>query len=89
MLIENFLPDMFSKEPLYLQIGQFIKQQIRSGQLPPGTKLPSIRHLAAALQISRTTAETCYSQLMAEGFLESLPQKGYLWQIYFPNQISF
>ena len=77
MLIENFLPDMFSKEPLYLQIGQFIKQQIRSGQLPPGTKLPSIRHLAAALQISRTTAETCYSQLMAEGFLESLPQKGY------------
>ena len=77
MLIENFLPDMFSKEPLYLQIGQFIKQQIRSGQLPPGTKLPSIRHLAAALQISRTTAETCYTQLMAEGFLESLPQKGY------------
>lgn len=77
MLIENFLPDIFSKEPLYLQIGQFIKQQIRAGQLPPGTKLPSIRHLAAALQISRTTAETCYTQLMAEGFLESLPQKGY------------
>ena len=77
MLIENFLPDIFSKEPLYVQIGQFIKQQIRSGQLPPGTKLPSLRRLAAVLQISRTTAETCYNQLMAEGFVESLPQKGY------------
>ncbi|MBQ9636194.1 MAG: PLP-dependent aminotransferase family protein [Acidaminococcaceae bacterium] len=77
MLIENFLPDIFSKEPLYLQIGHFIRQEIRSGQLPPGTKLPSIRHLAAMLQISRTTAETCYNQLMAEGFVESLPQKGY------------
>jgi len=77
MLIENFLPDIFSKEPLYLQIGQFIKQQILSGQLPPGTRLPSLRRLAAILRISRTTAETCYSQLMAEGFVESLPQRGY------------
>ena len=77
MLIENFQPDIFSKEPLYLQIGHFIKEQIRSGQLPPGTRLPSLRRLAAVLQISRTTAETCYNQLMAEGFVESLPQKGY------------
>ena len=77
MLIENFLPDIFSKEPLYLQISHFIRQEIRSGQLPPGTKLPSIRRLSAMLQISRTTAETCYNQLMAEGLVESLPQKGY------------
>lgn len=77
MLIENFLPDIFSKEPLYLQISHFIRQEIRSGQLPPGTKLPSIRRLATMLQISRTTAETCYGQLIAEGIIESLPQKGY------------
>lgn len=77
MLIENFVPDTNSKEPIYLQIGQFIKTEIHKGQLLPGTKLPSLRHLARSLKISRTTAETCYGQLIAEGYLESRPQKGY------------
>lgn len=77
MLIENFIPDTNSKEPLYLQIGQFIKAEIHAGHLLPGIRLPSIRRLAGALKISRTTVETCYGQLIAEGYLESRPQKGY------------
>ncbi|PZM96157.1 MAG: PLP-dependent aminotransferase family protein, partial [Actinobacteria bacterium] len=41
--------------PLYLQISRQIRDQIRSGELPPGTRLPPERRLAAMLGVNRTT----------------------------------
>ena len=42
-----------------------------------GTKLPSIRQMAQDYQISKHTVESAYSQLFAEGYIESYPQSGY------------
>ena len=63
--------------PLYEQIYQFIKEEIRCGNLKSQKKLPSSRELAANLKVSRSTTQLAYEQLVSEGYLESVPRKGY------------
>ncbi len=64
-------------DPLYVQIYQQIKQQIRSGTLPDNERLPSKRQLAAQMSISVNTVSAAYSQLVSEGFLLAQPQRGF------------
>lgn len=61
----------------YLRVYNYYKTLILSGQLPADTKLPSIRKGAMQLQMSRTTMETAYMLLAAEGYIISRPQSGY------------
>ena len=53
--------------PLYEALYRCIREDILSGQLVPGQKLPSKRALAANLEVSKITVETAYDQLLAEG----------------------
>ena len=69
--------EMGSKEPIYEQIYKTIRQEIIEGRIPCGTKLPSSRGLAANLLVSRSTIDMAYGQLVSEGYIESVPQKGY------------
>lgn len=69
-----------NKVPLYEQIYEFIKKEIKTGKLPVATKLPSSRNLAQSLQISRSTVELAYQQLISEGYIESIPKSGYYVQ---------
>lgn len=69
--------DMSSKSPLYEQIYHFIKEEIKTGRIECKTKLPSTRALAEYLQISRSTVDMAYTQLISEGYVESVPYKGY------------
>ena len=57
--------------PLYEALYRSIREDILSGKLAPGTKLPSKRALAAHLEVSKVTVEGAYSQLLAEGYLRS------------------
>ncbi|HSJ38282.1 MAG TPA: PLP-dependent aminotransferase family protein, partial [Planococcus sp. (in: firmicutes)] len=66
--------------PLYKQLYQEIKQAIISGKISVNTKLPSKRKLADYLDISQTTVELAYGQLVAEGFIDSRPRKGFFAQ---------
>ena len=61
----------------YLRVYQYYKDLILSGQLLPDTKLPSIRKGSQQLQMSRTTMESAYLLLAAEGYIISKPQSGY------------
>lgn len=63
--------------PLYDFLYRHIKDDILSGQLPPGTRLPSKRALSRHLQVSVSTVETAYAQLCAEGYLLSQEKRGY------------
>ena len=54
--------------PLYEALYRCIRQDILSGKLPAGEKLPSKRALAAHLEVSKITVEAAYNQLLAEGF---------------------
>lgn len=69
--------DMNSKIPMYEQIYEYIKKEIKTGGLPVHTKLPSSRNLSLHLQISRSTVELAYNQLISEGYIESIPKSGY------------
>jgi GntR family transcriptional regulator / MocR family aminotransferase len=54
---------------LHEQIERVLRETIRSGRLPAGTRLPSTRGLAAELGISRGVVTEAYGQLAAEGYL--------------------
>ena len=66
-----------SREPLYLQIYTFIRREAEAGRIRQGEKLPSARALALQLGVSRSTVDLAYAQLVAEGYLEARPSRGY------------
>jgi GntR family transcriptional regulator/MocR family aminotransferase len=69
--------DPKSKTPMYYQIYLFLRDGIRSGDIPKGEKLPSLRESAKALGVSITTLAEAYSQLTVEGYVKSQPKSGY------------
>lgn len=69
--------DPKSGKTLYEQIYEYIRDEIRAGSLLQNEKLPSSRFLAEYLQVSRTTVDMAYGQLVAEGYLEARPKRGY------------
>lgn len=69
--------DTHSNTPMYEQIYNYIKNEIKLGNLPHQTKLPSTRNLASNLQVSRNTIDMAYAQLVSEGYIESMPGSGY------------
>lgn len=66
-----------SGKALYEQIYEYICKEIADGKISPGEKLPSTRFMAKNLQISRSTVELAYDQLVAEGYLQTKPCAGY------------
>ncbi len=66
-----------SEKPLYEQIYEQIRDDVLSGRLPEGKKLPSKRALAEQLQVSLITVENAYSQLIAEGYVRAAQRSGY------------
>ena len=65
------------KKPLYRQIYEYIRGEIRSGSLEAGERLPSTRALASGLHVARSTAELAYSQLVSEGYIRAKKNSGY------------
>ncbi|HIY63543.1 MAG TPA: PLP-dependent aminotransferase family protein [Candidatus Mediterraneibacter stercoripullorum] len=66
-----------SKTPLYEQIYDYIRQEIQSGRLKSGERLPSTRALSRHLEVSRSTVELAYEQLLSEGYVEAQPYRGF------------
>ena len=62
---------------LYEYLYTCIKEDILSFRLAPDEKLPSKRALAKNLDISTITVESAYGQLMAEGYIYSVPKSGF------------
>ncbi len=65
------------KKPYYLQLYDYIKSAILNGEIGEGEKLPSLRNLASSTNLSVTTVEQCYNQLLVEGYISSRAQSGY------------
>ncbi len=66
-----------AKAPLYEKIYESIKNEIVSGKLLRGEKLPSTRRLAQGLSVSRSTVDLAYEQLRAEGYIKAEPCRGF------------
>lgn len=65
------------KTPLYEQLYEYIRGEIRDGHIASGEKLPSTRALSRHLEVSRSTVELAYEQLLSEGYIEAQPYRGY------------
>ena len=65
------------KSPLYEQIYLYIKKNIQNGKITYGEKLPSTRALSRHLEVSRSTVELAYEQLLSEGYIEAKPCRGF------------
>ena len=63
--------------PLYEALYRCIRDDILSGKLLPGYKLPSKRALAQHLEVSCITVEGTYNQLLSEGYIYAQPRVGY------------
>jgi GntR family transcriptional regulator len=57
--------------PITRQITDGIRMAIASGELPVGGQLPSVRGLAQQLTVNPKTVAKAYSDLVAEGWLNS------------------
>ena len=62
--------------PIYSQIADNFRTQIRAGVLAEGDKLPSVRELAGSLAINPNTIQRAYRELEEEGWIASVSGKG-------------
>ncbi len=69
--------DNSNKQFLYEQIYETVKNDILSGSIRAGEKLPSLRMLSKDLGVSLTTVEQAYNQLIVEGYIKARPQSGF------------
>ncbi len=65
-----------SEISIYMQISNQLINAIQRGFLPFGIKLPGTRALSIILQVHRNTIVAAYEELFAQGWVESLPNKG-------------
>ena len=75
MITYNFTN--IGSDSLYESLYKCIKNDILQGNIIPGEKLPSKRSFAKNLGISVITVENAYDQLAAEGYIYSMPKRGF------------
>ena len=71
-----FTLDYRDARPIYTQICDGIREQILTGVLREGDKLPSVRELAMELAINPNTIQRSYRALEDEGWIASVAGKG-------------
>jgi GntR family transcriptional regulator len=71
-----FVLSQSDKRPIYLQIMEQIKRRVAIGDWPEGHPVPSIRQLAADLQVSVITVKRAYLELEREGVIVTQQGKG-------------
>ena len=74
--------DAASGVPLYEQLYRSLADEMRSGVLPAGTRMPGKRRLASELSVSVNTVDAAYQMLAAEGYLEARERSGFYVQEY-------
>jgi DNA-binding transcriptional regulator YhcF (GntR family) len=63
-------------KPIYLQIAQRIKEQIASGELPPGGKVPTVREIAETAGVNPNTVQRALSELEISALVDVLRGNG-------------
>ena len=76
-MIRTYELEHGGKTPLYEQLYRAIRQDLLTGAIAGGERLPSKRALAEHLSVSKITVETAYAQLLAEGYITARQRSGY------------
>ena len=70
--------DHDSKNPLYLQLHDYLASEIAAGRIREGERLPGKRTAASMLGISQITVDGAYQLLASEGYISSKPRSGFV-----------
>ena len=65
------------KLPIFIKIKEDYKKLIKIGALREGDELPSVREIALNYGVNPNTAQRALSWLAEEGYIESIPKKGF------------
>lgn len=65
-----------NSKPIYLQLMDYFFQQISSGQLKPGDKLPSVRETAVEVGVNPNTVQRTYAEMERKGVVEARRGQG-------------
>jgi DNA-binding transcriptional regulator YhcF (GntR family) len=68
--------DPNAPEPPYEQVREQVRAQVETGALAPGTKLPTVRALAADLGLAANTVARAYRELESLGVIETRGRAG-------------
>lgn len=68
--------DLYGDVPPYRQIASYFRERIRSGELAPGTRLPSEAELMDTTGVARMTVRRALSELQDEGLVEARHGRG-------------
>lgn len=68
--------DRGAPEALYEQLAGILREQIRTGQLPVRTRIPSIDDLAAEHDLAPVTVRHALDLLKGEGLIQSRSGRG-------------
>lgn len=78
-----------SEVPIYIQLKEYIQQQIAQGHLQPGGRVMSETEISEKFQISRITVRKAYGELVNEGYLVRKKGKGtFIKDIRFREEAS-
>jgi GntR family transcriptional regulator len=72
----NLVISQADRRPMYLQILEQVRRRIAIGDWQPGDELPSIRGLAASVQVSVITVKRAYLELERSGIIVTRQGKG-------------
>jgi DNA-binding transcriptional MocR family regulator len=79
--------DRDDNEYLYAQVVDLIDDQVSSGALRPGDRLPSLRRMSNTLDVSVPTVRQAYLELERRGRVEARPKSGYFVQAQRRNRL--
>lgn len=71
-----FVVDVMSRVPVYEQIIKQVEEQVFTGILKEGDKLPSVRSLSVKLSINPNTIQKAYTELDRRQLIITVPGKG-------------
>ena len=71
-----FVIDVMSRVPVYEQIIKQVEEQVLTGILKEGDKLPSVRALSVKLSINPNTIQKAYTELDRRQLIITVPGKG-------------
>ena len=69
--------DFRDKQAIYLQIGEYVLEQILLGEIPLGGKMPSIRELAIQIEVNPNTVQRTYDFLQQKEIISTKRGIGY------------
>ena len=68
---------MNEKKPIFIQIKEFYEHLIDIGAFQDGDEMPSVRAVALENNANPNTIQRAFSLMVDDGYLESIPKKGF------------